>query len=91
MTMPPIPPRVGMNPQSSDEVNVSTGNMLRDFIVLKERVGHCQAWLNGVDLKTPPYNMSDELETLIKSAVFGLDTSLDAVDMTFINRMVGIW
>ena len=41
------PPRVGMNPQSADEVNMSVGQMLRDFTVLKERVGHYQAWLAG--------------------------------------------
>ena len=86
------PPRVGMNPTNGDEVNYSTGTMLRDFVVLKERVGHYQAWLAGASIsKTEPYNMTPDLETLVKSAVNGLDTSLDGVDMTFINRLVGIW
>jgi len=92
MTMPSAyPPRVGMNPQTSDEVNMQVGNLLRQFTGIKESVGHYQAWLNGADLKADPYNMDPDLETLIKSAVIGLDTSLDAVDMTFINRLVGLW
>jgi len=85
------PPRVGMNPQSADEVNVQVGSVLRQFCGIKESIGHYQAWLNGVDLKAEPYNMDADLETLIKSAVIGLDTELDTVDMTFINRLVGIW
>ena len=91
MAMPPYPPRIGLNPQTADDVNFQVGTMLRQFTDIKESVGHYQAWLAGVDLKVPPYDMSEELETLIKSAVFGLDTSLDTVDMTFINRLVGIW
>lgn len=35
--------------------------------------------------------MSAEDETLIKSAVGDLDTALDAIDMTFINQLVGLW
>jgi hypothetical protein len=89
---PYVPPaRVGMNPMTGDEVNMSVGQMLRDFTVLKEKVGHYQAWLAGAVLTDPPYKMDPDLETLIKSAVNGLDSSLDGVDMTFINRLVGIW
>jgi len=91
MTIPPMPTRTGTNPMSADEVNFQVGTILREFVVLKERVGHYQAWLNGVVLTDPPYSMTADLETLLKSAIFGLDTSLDAVDMTFINRLVGIW
>ena len=32
-----------------------------------------------------------EDETLIKSAVNSLDTALDGLDMTFIDRLVGMW
>jgi hypothetical protein len=35
--------------------------------------------------------MPEDQETLIKSAVNGLDADLDSVDMTFINRLVGLW
>ena len=56
--LPPSPnPRVGMNPTSGDEVNYNVGQLLRDFVVLKERVGHYQAWLAGVVLTDEPYNM----------------------------------
>lgn len=95
MTAVPPPyvptPRVGMNPQTSDEVNMQVGQLLRDFIVLKERVNHYQAWLAGAVLTDPPYSMDPGLDATLKTAMTGLDTALDAVDMTFINRLVGIW
>jgi len=90
--MPPSPnPRVGMNPTTGDEVNYSVGTLLRDFVTLKEKVNHYQAWLAGAVLTDPPYDIDPDLDATIKTAVNGLDTSLDAVDMTFINRLVGIW
>lgn len=95
--IPPGPPmagapaRIGMNPTTSDEINWQVGTMLREFVTLKEKVNHYQSWLAGVVLTDPPYEMNADLETLLKSAVNGLDTSLDGVDMTFINRLVGIW
>jgi hypothetical protein len=92
--VPPPPatsPRVGLNPRSSDEVNTLVGGLLREFIVHKERVGHYQSWLAGVQLAGDPWFMDPDVEATIKAAVNGLDTSLDAVDMTFINRLVGIW
>ena len=91
MTIPPSPTRVGLNPVTSDEVNLNVGTLLRQFVDIKENVGHYQEWLAGVDLKAAPYYMEADLETLLKSAVNGLDSSLDTVDMTFINRLVGLW
>jgi hypothetical protein len=92
MTMPPVyPPRVGMNPQTADEVNMSTGALLRQYVEIMQRVSHNAEWFAGVDLKAEPYNMTAELEGTIKSAVIGLDTALEGVDMTFINRLIGIW
>jgi hypothetical protein len=88
---PSSTPRNGMNPTTGDEVNYSVGMLLREFVVLKEKVGHYQAWLAGVVLTEPPYNIDPTLEATLKTAVTGLDTSLDGVDMTFISRLVGIW
>jgi hypothetical protein len=91
MAMPPYPPRVGMNPQTADEVNMSTGTLLRQYVEIMQRVNHNAEWFAGVDLKAEPYNMTAELEGTLKSAVMGLDTALEGVDMTFINRLIGIW
>jgi hypothetical protein len=35
--------------------------------------------------------MPAEDDTLIKSAINSLDEALDAIDMTFVNRLVGLW
>jgi hypothetical protein len=81
----------GLSPSTSGEVNVQTGQLLRNFTAVKEAVHRQQGWLVATDLKVAPYNMSADDETLIKSALSGLDTSLAAVDMTFINRLTGLW
>jgi hypothetical protein len=96
MTIPPyIPPggqsTVGLTPTSSSDVNVAVGSLLRQFTEIRSRVDHFQSWLVTIDLKAQPYLMSDEDETLIKSAIGGLDASLKTVDMTFINRLTGLW
>ena len=81
----------GMNPSSASEVNVNVGTVLRLFVDNKESIGHMRESLAPIDLKAEPYNMTPEDETLIKSAINDLDTALDAVDMSFINRLVGMW
>jgi hypothetical protein len=91
MSSPAPPATVGLSPKTADEVNYSTGIMLRAFTDNKEAVGHFREWLAAADLKVPPYSFSVEQETLIKSAIADLDTALDAVDMTFINRLTGLW
>ena len=91
MTLPPMPVRVGLNPLSSDEVNVNIGTLLRQFMELKQRVAHDRDWLSGVNLQDPPYSMTADAEATMKTAVNGLDDSFDAIDLTFINRLVGIW
>lgn len=91
MTVPPPPVRVGLSPVSSDEVNMNVGLILRQFTDNKESIGHQREWLAAIDLKAEPYNMTADHETLIKSAIADLDTALDQVDMTFINRLTGLW
>ena len=87
---PPPPAVIGTNPRNADEVNGGIGTHLRGFIASKNTVHGDQLWLAGVDLTVEPYNFTSEQETTIKSAVSGLDTALQAVDMTFINQVVGI-
>lgn len=81
----------GMNPANASEVHFSVGSTLRAFVNAKDSVGRAQSSLAPLDLKIAPYSMTAEDETLIKSAINQLDTALDAVDMTFINRLIGIY
>jgi hypothetical protein len=82
---------VGLSPTNADVLNTQVGSVLRAFTDTKEGVGHFQDWLLATDLKAEPYLMSTEDETLIKSAFSTLDATLDTVDMTFINRLTGLW
>ena len=47
--------------------------------------------LVGLHLKAAPYYFTAAQETDLKTAVSQLDAALDAVDMTFINRIVGMF
>jgi len=81
----------GLSPINADEVNNTVGTHLRTFTEIKETLHHDQEWLASADLKVPPYNMSADDETLIKSAVASLDTTMSGIDMTFINRLTGLF
>jgi len=72
-------------------VNQLIGAHLRAFTETKEIIGHDRDWLATADLQADPYLMTPADEVLIKSAIADLDTALDAVDMTFINRLTGLF
>jgi hypothetical protein len=82
---------VGLTPASAGELNNSVGNILRSFTDIKESINHLADSLAPLDLQAPPYSMSADDETLIKSAVNSLDTELDEIDMTFVVRLTGMW
>lgn len=93
MTQPiePTPPTtLGTQPKSADEVNALVGVHLRGFCATKVTIGQDADFLGGTDLTAAPYGFSSQQETLIKSAINDLDTALDAVNMTFISRLVGM-
>lgn len=92
MTPPePQPPAtVGTQPRNADEVNGLVGLHLKDFLRNKTVINQDQDWLATADLKAAPYYYAADQETLIKSAFADLDTQLDAIDLTFISRLVGM-
>jgi hypothetical protein len=81
----------GLTPASAGEINNNVGMILRRFVDDRESVLHLAASLAPLDLKAEPYLMTEADEGTIKSAVNGLNTELQAVDMTFISRLVGMW
>jgi len=81
----------GSSPANAAEVNTFIGQHLRNFTDTKETIGHDRDWLATADLKLPPYEMTADEETLIKTAILELDNALDAIDMTFINRLTGLF
>jgi len=80
----------GLSPQSANDVNQNVGYLLRNFADVRQLVHQQWSWLQAEDLKVPPFDMSADDETLIKSALGPLDTDLQAVDMTFISRLIGL-
>lgn len=94
MTIPPNPygppTTIGAQPINAYEVNNRVGNCLRQFLQVQQIISQNQDWLAGCDLKAEPYLFSDVQETDIKSAVGSLDAALDAIDMTFVNRLIGL-
>lgn len=82
---------VGAAPKDAVEVNALTGQHLRQFVQIQETINHDFSSLSGIDLKVPPYEMSADDETTLKTAIAQLNTALQAVDMTFINRCTGLF
>lgn len=93
MTIPtePLPPdTVGSAPRNAQEVNGLVGLHLRDFMRNKMVINQDQEWFATVDLTTVPYSFSADQQTLIKSCFADLDTALDAINTTFISRLIGM-
>lgn len=82
---------VGLTPRTADEVNNQVGVILRQFTDIKESINHLADALAPLVLTDPPYSMTPEDDTLIKSAVNSLDSGLDDIDMTFVVRLTGLW
>lgn len=81
----------GVNPQNAAEINMTLGVHLRGFVDLRETIAHDQGFLAGTDLTAAPYSMSADDQTLLKSAISDLNMALQGIDMTFINRLTGLW
>ncbi len=90
MTQPAPPATVGTQPENATVLNLLVGQHLRTFVQAKLIVGQDADFFVATDLTAAPYFFTTEQETLIKSAVADLDTALDAIDMTFINRVIGM-
>lgn len=94
MTQPdttPLPPEtVGTNPRNADEVNGLTGLHLRNFLAVRVAIAQDQSFMAATDLTAAPYFFTADQQTQIKTAISGLNTSLEAVDLTFISRIVGM-
>jgi len=81
---------LGLSPASGQEVNTNTGMVCRSFASLKAVIEEQAAWLSATTLTVPPYDLSTDDETAIKTAILQLNTALQGVDMTFINRLIGL-
>jgi hypothetical protein len=88
---PPPPTTIGTQPKSADEINMQTGTHLRGFIASKATISNDQDFFAATDLTAAPYYFTADQETQLKTAISQLDQALDAIDMTFINRIVGMW
>lgn len=81
----------GLMPASNNDVNVSVGSMLRNFVSLQDQVHRMHNVLVGINLTAAPFSFTAQQAADITTSVANLDTSLQAVDMTFINRLVGLF
>lgn len=94
MTIPDIEPQppavIGGNPRNADEVNGLVSLHLRQFMASKAAINQDQNFFAATDLKAAPYYFTADQETQIKTAFSTLDADLDAVDLTFISRLIGM-
>lgn len=87
---PTAPETVGTAPRNAAEVNGLVGLHLRDFLRAKAVINQDHEFFLPTDLTAAPYFYTEDQQTLIKSAYGDLDTTLDGIDLTFINRLVGM-
>jgi len=87
----PPPETVGGQPVNGYEVNSLVASHLRRFVDAQRSIGQDRDWLAAADLKVEPYLFTAAQETDIKSAILTLDDALDAIDMTFVNRVLGMY
>lgn len=87
---PTAPVTVGTQPRNADEVNGLVGTHLRGFVSNKNAIGQDNDFFTSTDLKAAPYYFDADQETLLKSAIADLDQAFDAINMTFINRIIGM-
>lgn len=91
MTQPPQPPAtIGTNPKNADEVNGVVGLHLNEFLAVRAATAQDQSFMAAADLTAAPYYFTADQQTEIKTAIAGLNTALQAVDLTFISRVVGM-
>lgn len=69
---------------------MTVGTHLQAFLAAKTAVNADQRFMAATDLKVPPYNFTAAQEDALKAAVNSLDTALDAIDLTFVYRVVGM-
>jgi hypothetical protein len=94
MTLPDTtapPDTIGSQPKNAGQVNDTVGLHLRQFLGAKAAVNQDQDFFAGVDLKAAPYYFTPDQETQLKTAISQLDAALDAIDLTFVNRIVGMY
>lgn len=88
---PTAPPEtIGTNPHNATEVNGLVGLHLKQFMTNKAVINQDQAFFGVTDLKAAPYYFTSEQEATIKSCFTDLDAALDAIDTTFISRLIGM-
>lgn len=90
-TPPPPPATIGTNPKSADEVNGLVGTHLKGFLASQATIHQDQNFMAATDLTAAPYYFDSTQESDIKSAISALDTALQAIDLTFISRIVGMF
>ena len=88
---PPPPATIGTQPQDATSLNLQIGAHLRSFIDVKNSINQDRDFLQATALTEAPYYFTTDQETLIKSAILDLDTTLDGINMTFISRIVGLY
>ena len=91
MTFPPPvvgDPIIGSAPINANDYNQKLGFLLKQFLTIKAQVNQWQAWQAGVNL-SDRYGFTAGDAALAASAISGLDTDLDAIDLTFINQLAG--
>ena len=81
----------GAVPENAGQVNAATGGLLRRCISLRDEVKRYNDFMLATNLQSAPYSMNAQDEANIKSAVDDWNDALQAINLTFTNRLTGLF
>lgn len=65
--------------------------VLRNCILLKDQIKRAKDWLDHEDMTQPPVSMSPDYQAEINAAVSDLNTALQAVDLSRVVKVTGLF
>ncbi len=81
--------QVGTNPANNNDINLAVGGLCRQFLIFRDSVAACQGTLAGIVLTTAPFTFDANSAAILNSAMSGLNTALQAIDVTFVKEAAG--
>lgn len=81
----------GAAPTTVAEVNLVVGGLCRQFVLLQAQVNRTQAALAALDLTAAPFSLTSQQSADVKTPLSDLNTGLNAISRTFIDRVTGFF
>lgn len=79
------------SPGSVSDVQNSLIPALRSFILIKDQIARAKNWLDHEDLTQAPISMDPDYQAQLSAAIGDLNTALQAVDLSRVVKVTGLF